>query len=251
MDQLPPELQECWVVIWCHDESTFYANDRCKLGWKYKDATVVPYTKGEGTSQMVADMVSAEYGWLCSPDGKEEAQILFKAGKNQEGYFTNDEIIDQANHTMDLLSKHFPNNTHVLVFDNASTHTKCPEGALSAHYMPKNTSKLEKNWGVEVNQCDKNGKPTYGSGRKILKTKIPMTNGQLPNGTSQSFYLKSGPQASLFKGMTIILQEWGLIQESKLHAECKKLTAQQIKQSHAANTMCYTISQTLGRSNHT
>jgi hypothetical protein len=42
----------------------------------------VPYAKGEGASQMVADMVSAEYGWLCSPDGKEEAQILFKASKN-------------------------------------------------------------------------------------------------------------------------------------------------------------------------
>ena len=39
---------------------------------------------------------------------------------------------------------------------------------------------------------------------------------------SQLFYFKSGPQAGLFKGMTIILQEWGLIQESKLHAECKK-----------------------------
>ena len=32
MDQLPPEPQEHWVVVWYHDESMFYANDRCKLG---------------------------------------------------------------------------------------------------------------------------------------------------------------------------------------------------------------------------
>ena len=32
MDQLPPEPQERWVVVWYHDESTFYANDRRKLG---------------------------------------------------------------------------------------------------------------------------------------------------------------------------------------------------------------------------
>jgi hypothetical protein len=35
----------------------------------------------------------------------------------------------------------------VWVFDNATTHTKRAEGALSAQYMPKSTCK----WGVEVN----------------------------------------------------------------------------------------------------
>jgi len=124
---------------------------------------------------------------------------------------------------MDLLAKHFPHDAHILVFDNASTHTKCTNGALSARYMHKNTSKVEKNWGVEVNQHDKNGKPMYGSSGKILKTNILMTNGWLPNGTSQSFYFESRPQAGLFKGMPIILQERGLIQKSKLCAECKKI----------------------------
>ena len=165
MDKLPPELQECWlVVVWYHDESTFYANDRHKLGWKHKDATAVPYAKEK-----------VHCKWL--PDGKEAAKIIFKAGKNQEGYFINDETIDQANHTMDLLDKHFPHDAHVLIFDNATTHAKCAEGALSACYMPKNPSKVEKNWGVEVNQHDENDKPMYGLDRKILKTKILMTNG--------------------------------------------------------------------------
>ena len=62
----------------------------------------------------------------------------------------------------------------------------------------------------------------YGSNGKILKTKIPMTNGQLLDGTPQTFYFESGPQAGLFKGMSVILKERGLVEESKLHAECKK-----------------------------
>jgi hypothetical protein len=56
------------VVLWCHDESTFYANDRRKLRWVHKTETAKPYAKGEGASLMVADFVSADYGWLRSPD---------------------------------------------------------------------------------------------------------------------------------------------------------------------------------------
>jgi hypothetical protein len=37
--------------------------------------------KGEGASEMVADMISADYGWLHSPDGSESTLVLFKASK--------------------------------------------------------------------------------------------------------------------------------------------------------------------------
>jgi hypothetical protein len=69
---------------------------------------------------------------LCSPDGKESALWLFKAGKNWEGYFTNEEIKGHATMTMDILEKHYPEEDHYLVFDNAPTHLKHPDGAISA-----------------------------------------------------------------------------------------------------------------------
>ncbi|KAF8156729.1 hypothetical protein B0H34DRAFT_629354, partial [Crassisporium funariophilum] len=47
-----------------HDKSTFYVNDWQKVGWVHKDATAVPRAKGEGASLMVADFISADYGWL-------------------------------------------------------------------------------------------------------------------------------------------------------------------------------------------
>jgi hypothetical protein len=44
-----------------------------------------------------------------------------------------------------------------------------------------------------------------------------MGPGQLPDGSAQSFYDENG----VFKGMTQILQERGMHQESKLCTECK------------------------------
>jgi len=55
-------LQDRHTVVWHHDESTFYANDRRKIRWVHKGETAVPYAKGEGVSLMVADFVSADYG---------------------------------------------------------------------------------------------------------------------------------------------------------------------------------------------
>jgi hypothetical protein len=172
---------------------------------------------------MVADIVSADYSWLRSPDGKEEARVLFKAGKNWEGYFTNDDILNQANKAMDILEKYYPDEDHVLVFDNASTHQKRADGALSARRMPKRTSTPEKNWGVEVNGRRENGQPVYGPDGKILKHKIQMVDATFADGTKQSLYFEgSHEKAGLFKGMAVILEERGLMKEAQLRAEYKK-----------------------------
>jgi hypothetical protein len=123
-DQPDPLLDECNIVVWFHNESTFYANDQQVSRWVHKDENPTPYAKGEGASQMVADFVSADYGWLRSPNGAEEAQVLFKAGKNWEGYFTSEDILQQAEKAIDILEKYYPNDDHVLIYDNALTHLK-------------------------------------------------------------------------------------------------------------------------------
>ncbi|KAF8833299.1 hypothetical protein BDN67DRAFT_992864 [Paxillus ammoniavirescens] len=115
------------LVVWFHDESTFYANDRRTAHWVKKDAGATPYVKGEGASLMVAEFVSADHRWLHSPDGQESACVLFKAGKAHEGYFTNKDILTQTQKAMDLVAKHFADEDH----------------------MPKNTPKEGTNWGVE------------------------------------------------------------------------------------------------------
>ncbi|KAJ6592956.1 hypothetical protein B0H19DRAFT_853293, partial [Mycena capillaripes] len=42
------------VVIWRHDECTFYMNDHRKIRWVHASGTAKPYSKGEGASMMVA-----------------------------------------------------------------------------------------------------------------------------------------------------------------------------------------------------
>ena len=52
------------TVLWFHDKSTFYMHDRRNKRWVHKSEKAKPYAKGEGLSLMVADFVSADYGWL-------------------------------------------------------------------------------------------------------------------------------------------------------------------------------------------
>ena len=120
------------VVVWFDDESTFYANDRRLARWVFKSESPTPYTKGEGASLMIADSVSADYGWLGSPDGQKRACVQFKAGKSHDGYFSNKEILAQAAVVMDILREHYTHDDHILIYDNATTHLKRCDNALSA-----------------------------------------------------------------------------------------------------------------------
>ena len=172
---------------------------------------------------MVADFVSADYGWLCSSDGSERARVFFKPGKNRDGYFDCNDIIEQVGTAMDIVQTHFPDEEHVFIFDNATTHTKRADDALSARKMPKNTPQPGKNWGVSVMERDASGKIIYNTDGKPKKVIRRMADARLPNGEPHPLYFPSGhPQAGVFKGMAKILEERGLLKESKLKAECKK-----------------------------
>ncbi|KAF7372520.1 hypothetical protein MVEN_00113900 [Mycena venus] len=195
------------VVIWFHDESTFYAHDRRLTRWVHHTETPEPRRKGEGASLMVSDFVSADYGWLQSKDGKEVTRVLFKAGKKREGYFTNDDVIKQTHHAMDILSRDYPDEMHVFIFDNATTHTKRAGDALSARKMPKLIPKDGKNFLVPGD---------------IVKINVRMRDGTLPDGTPQPLYFPASHEhAGKFKGMAVILKERGLVREAKLNAQCK------------------------------
>lgn len=200
------------VIAWFHDESVFYAHDQRKKGWYHKDVSAKPYVKGEGACLMIADFVSADFGWLTSPDGKQSAHQLFKPGKNRDGYFSNEDIIEQADEAINILREYYPEFDHVLIYDNATTHLKCPEDALSARKMPKVMPKPGKNWGIKVSKRDPiTGKFKYRTDGSIEKTKILMQDGHFENGEPQPLYfLMDYPDKNLhgvFKGMAVILEE--------------------------------------------
>ena len=217
--RFPPEGRP--VVVWVHDESIFYANDRRTVRWVHKSETATLRAKGEGASLMVADFVSADYGWLRLADGKETARVLFRPGQNRDGYFENNDIVAQAMKVIEIITKHFPDEDHILVYDNATTHRKRAEDALSAWKMPKNVATNGKVWGVPSTVIGPNGKPVHGPDGKVLKQTIRMADGCF-DGELQSLYFPDGhPQAGLFKGMKQILIERGLTKEANLQYECK------------------------------
>jgi len=196
------------TVYWHHNEITYMQNNWCQVWWVLEDEKPVPQPKGEGPSLMVADFVSADYSWLRSPDEKEEARVLFKAGTNRDGYFTSEEILEQATRAMDILEKYFPHDHHILIYNNARTHLKHAPDALSARKMVLHTPKPGRNWLVEVPKLDDQGQQVYGPDEMKLKEKVQMAPGTLPNGELQSLYFPEGhPHAGVFKGMTVILQE--------------------------------------------
>ncbi|KAJ7731843.1 hypothetical protein B0H16DRAFT_1329057 [Mycena metata] len=58
------EGQPFRVILVTHDESTFYAHDRRKVGWLHKSTKGKPQPKGEGESIMVSDFLTLEWGRL-------------------------------------------------------------------------------------------------------------------------------------------------------------------------------------------
>ncbi|KAF9441759.1 hypothetical protein P691DRAFT_779685 [Macrolepiota fuliginosa MF-IS2] len=177
------------TVLWYQDESVFYAHDHHKRIWTHKLATAKPYAK--------------DYGWLRSPDRSESAQVLFR-----------------TQWAMDILKKHYPDEEHILIFDNATTHQKRPEYAISASKMTKGPSE---NFFVEVPVKDPiTGKQIYGPDGKKLKQKAQMSSGRFHDGTEQEFYFPTRHHlAGQFKGMVRILQERGYDMTGR-KAQCGK-----------------------------
>ncbi|CCO37871.1 hypothetical protein BN14_12031 [Rhizoctonia solani AG-1 IB] len=213
------------VVVWFHDESTFYAHDRRLTRWVHESETPGINKKGEGVSLMVADFVSADYGWLRSTtdppnttpmagtanerENLNNARVIFRAGKQRDGWFGTADVVKQLSRAMTLVKKQFPNEDHVFIFDNATIHTKLPETV-------PNVSKLTLGPSQKVK-----GEEFGPSGEKIPVNYAPAV---LPDGTIQQLYHPlDHPIEKLqgaFKGMALILEERGVPNARKLKLVC-------------------------------
>ncbi|RPD81506.1 hypothetical protein L226DRAFT_541246 [Lentinus tigrinus ALCF2SS1-7] len=206
-----------------HDESTFYAHDRREKHWVSPNEKAVPRKKGEGKSLMVADLICLEFGWFRSKDGKCSARVVFRTGKAHDGYFTNQDILDQLSAAMDICQTDYPEYRFCFILDNAMTHLKRADDALSACHMSKGQIRPgNPMFGVETNVIGpSDGKPVYRPDGKLLKQKIRMRDARLPDGTPQPLYFLEGhPDAGVFKGMAQILEERGFEKVRQLRVEC-------------------------------
>ncbi|CAE6445240.1 unnamed protein product [Rhizoctonia solani] len=99
-----------------------------------------------------------------------------------------------------IVEEHFPQFTHIFVYDNAPCHTKYSPSSLSAQGMPKGPVM---DW-------------PYYKNEKAERIFVRMEDGRLPDGSRQSFYDPDEPRR--FKGMSWILRERGLFHLAEKNA---------------------------------
>lgn len=138
----------------------------------------------------------------------ESARVILKPGSGRDGYFTSEKVVKQLRDAIKIVEETYPDYTHVFIYDNAPSHTKRPDDAISARRMPKKAV-------PEFPRSFINSQ-----GKKIQPP--PMEPGRLPNGTPQSFYYPSDHSAmpNWFKGMAKILQERDLGHIAEKLAQC-------------------------------
>jgi hypothetical protein len=208
------------VVFHHHDETIFYGNDRRRQRWVHSSESPKPYAKGEGQSFMVADFVSSKFGWLSSPGGTTRARVTLRPGKGRDGYFSNDEVVDQLSMAMDILDEHYDSYQHVFILDNARTHTKRAGNALSARHMPKNPHPT---FGGKEMVKDSASKPVLGQDGQPQFRRCRMSDATFADGMAQRLYFANDhPQfPGYFKGMTQVLRERGFAHPEGVRAECR------------------------------
>jgi len=172
-----------------------------------------------------------DYGWLKGNGC--DVQVTLRPGKGQDGYFLNDDVIQQVMRAMEILKACYPDDKHVFVFDNARTHSKCAEDALSVMKMPRNP----KLWGVPVTVHDKNGGVMYRADGKPCTTMGRMVDTTWNSKTQYLYYPDNYPKyPGYFKGMAQILEEQGY-DVSGLQAQCDKFKCRTV----AAQCCCCNI----------
>lgn len=127
-------LTEKKVVLITHDESTFYANDGLFVVWMENKKTKIR-PKTVGSSIMVSGFTCECHGFCADKDTNLRSYKLFEAGKNREGWFTNDDLVAQCQQCFPLFEKIHPNCDLVFGFDNSMSHHKRAPDGLDASLM--------------------------------------------------------------------------------------------------------------------
>ncbi|QRV95331.1 DDE superfamily endonuclease [Ceratobasidium sp. AG-Ba] len=212
MEYHAPALEqgERLIMVWFHDESIFYTNDRRLTRWVSPTETAVPYAKGEGASIMVADFVGIE-GWLHGLNQSDHARIVLFPGKTRDGYLTGEKVRNQLTKAIEIVQAKYPHAEHVFIYDNATTHTKRREDLAVVGKIPLQPSK---NFGEVVEK-------RMGEGGKVVNIRARYADTHHPDGSPQALYFPDDhiTYPGYFKGIAQLLQERGF-SVSGLRLQC-------------------------------
>ena len=169
---------------------------------------------------MFAHFVSADFGWLEAPDGR-SAQRVIRPGKNRDGYFTSDEVLEQANAVMDLCQELWPDSSFM-------TMQRLMSSVPRMHFLLVKCQRIsQKVMGIGWLKPS-NGMRIKDAAGNPMKEKIRMADATF-NGQPQSLYFADDhlEHPGKFEGMAQILTEWGYANTAKIRAECKGFKCQE------------------------
>lgn len=123
------------TVLITHDESLFYSNEGVSVVWMENGKKKLK-PKSNGLSIMVSAFVCDCHGIMIDDELNLKSYYSILPGKNRDGWFTNDDLIEQLNNCMPLFNKLHPNSNLLFAFDNSMTHHKRPNDGLNADLIP-------------------------------------------------------------------------------------------------------------------
>ena len=146
------------------------------------------------------------------------AHILLRPGKNQDGYFSSEDLIKQTSKAIDIFEELQPDGQMLIIFDNATTHHAQSSDGLSALHMPFHPRLWE-----------------------TKKQTAHMRDGSFITGQSQSLYYPDShcTYPGWFKGMKVILQERGIQLDKKTLAQCDKDAFGKCQDKSLTSKCCY------------
>ena len=134
-----PELRGAQPLIRVvHDESTFHANCDQSYFWGDENTNVIRQ-KSLGAGIMVSDFVDEVSGFVRTET--EEARLLLETSK--DGYFNNDHLLDQVDHTISIFEKIHPDAQGLFLFDNAPSYKKLADDSLNVERMNVNPGGMQ------------------------------------------------------------------------------------------------------------
>ncbi|RKF60350.1 hypothetical protein OnM2_051066 [Erysiphe neolycopersici] len=151
--ELALQPNEKKLVLVTHDESCFSSYDGKHTIWVDQDHKPLR-PKGEGRSIMVSaflcechrPMKLTDEQRLLHPNVPLEAVRIIKPGKNEDGYWTNADLVKQLQEeAIPIFKALHPNYEALFMFDNSQNHHALPLDALNARVLTiKDASKIVK-----------------------------------------------------------------------------------------------------------
>jgi hypothetical protein len=157
-DNTPP------LVLVVQDESCFSSHEGRKTLWMRKDKTILR-PKGSGRSLMVSEFLCECHGrmklneeqMVQFPDIPSETAIIIKPGKNADGYWDCEDLVEQTrDRAIPIFKILHPGSDALFVFDNSAGHLAFAPDALIASRLNlndggKNVRPMRTGWFIGPN----------------------------------------------------------------------------------------------------